>query len=66
MAAATVTNDHVHVVRGYVAAPHVAIIVIFAVKGTDVRFCHCRAFRFAFIPYTAHNMPSANLKKNII
>jgi hypothetical protein len=40
MTAAAVTDDHVHIVGRDIPAPHVAVIIEFPVKWTDIRFSH--------------------------
>jgi len=40
MTAAAVTDDYVHVVGRDIPASHIAVIIVFPVKWTDIRFSH--------------------------
>jgi hypothetical protein len=36
VAAAAITNDHVDVMGGDITAPHIAVVIVFAVEWTDI------------------------------
>ena len=61
VAAAAVSDDHVHIVRRDISATNVAVIIVFAVEWTDVGFSHILLALKLLLSYTARAVPNRSL-----